>query len=1526
MTVIPREHERRMGRWLGPAAWAFGLFVLPLVALALIVLSPTGQAWMASQAAGWVSRSIQGTIRARSISLGVGSIRLGGVEVESPEGEIVLAAETIEVALDPATFRRKPWTIDEVQLRGAKLLLEWGEAGDLSLVRAFQPRQPGSDEPSTLSLIVERLAGEKIAVVARPKGGEAVFAADDLAFELRSSLDPAGGALAGTLRAQLLQPLREEASLEVDATLRGGFRALELAALRLQVGGSSLALEGTGDLESAQAELGEIALTLHPDELAALVPGSRLGASVQVMGRASLENGSLRSNLRLSQGDGEIEGSGELEIWSRSWKLSAAIRSLGLATLDLELPGLILDADLEASGSGLASIDAEVRGLRATAGATKLGPVAMRGSLQDGRIAVDHLDAVLPGGRLGASGWVEDDRTSLRFDLHASSLQRLFASTTRFAAAAGFASPAIDDLAGALHAEGRIEGRLASPSIRATLRSDRITWGDGDFVSIDAAGSVAGLDSKATATFVGTIEEIVTPGTTLRGIRADLDLSKGRAKGKVVGESPFGGIHASLDAAVAAGFEWLRFDALELGWPGASWSLREPARTTLSPQLVIETMTLDGDEGSELVVSGRGRSGGAFDLEARAARIDLARLPPELVSKEVDLRGILAFDLRLARDDLTLEARVSEVDVEGLGRLAPVSASEGLRGKVDAELRLQGKLSSPTGTLLVRGHDLGGAGLEAVDLRALATFPGPITLDAISGPSTLHAEVDGLIDLGALLRDADRELERALSAPLIGRLDLDAFELRRLAGRFGLPADLEGEAALGLGLTGSIRRPRLQAETKLRALRLAGLTPIDATFAAEATDEALQARLTSTLGDRPFLDGEARLGGPIEALSEWKELSLFVDIRGERIRLSSIGGLWRSGGAATRTRRMGRAAVDLRIDGSFAAPVVSLDLHAVGVGRGLLQASEQALDEAGSSSAQRGVVDATDRSRASGGGGRGAPVDRGASGAGLVERDGAGEGLAVRRVDPDSAAGAFGRGATAGRGRLPEGDAGRREPRTGDVELKATYRNKRLSASAALTGAAGGGATLVAAWDLDLGVDAWAESLAGLARAPLDVSLESHGLDIGFVQVFSQDLRQVEGRLDAALQLRGEPAAPELDGFVALRQGRLSYTGMGDLRDIELELEVRGDRASLRRLELRSSGTLRASGEATRAGPGQPFHLDFDLVARRFGVVSNDLTRVYLDADARLEAELSRQALDGTLSILAATIELPNTPKKSVQELEAHPDFHVGSDPEPSDTVLVSAKGGAQGAHSPFELSLRIVNRKPIHVTGVDLAGDGNVDLRLGYGGEGPSLAGTIDATKGYVVVMSRRFELERGRVYYLGKEALADPRLDVVAIHESPHAKVTVTVGGTAQKFTADLRSTPAMSEAEIATLLATGKPQLKRGAGGVSEVSGAATALGAVVTSQLKRGIAAKLPVDVISFQAGEEGLDAGSLEAGSYVTDRIYVGYARNFGVVLETDRRNTNEVRVEYELLRRWTLEVTYGDRGAGGADLFWTRDW
>ena len=119
----------------------------------------------------------------------------------------------------------------------------------------------------------------------------------------------------------------------------------------------------------------------------------------------------------------------------------------------------------------------------------------------------------------------------------------------------------------------------------------------------------------------------------------------------------------------------------------------------------------------------------------------------------------------------------------------------------------------------------------------------------------------------------------------------------------------------------------------------------------------------------------------------------------------------------------------------------------------------------------------------------------------------------------------------------------------------------------------------------------------------------------------------------------------------------------------------------------------------------------------------------------------------------------------------------------------------------------------------------------------------------------------------------------------------------------------------------IATGRTELKAGGGGVGTLTGeeaGRAALGAVATQLFRNVVADRLPVDSVALSASE-------IRAGKYVTDKIYVGYTYNREARPE-ESENTNEVRVEYQISPRWTLESRYGDARAGGASLIWSKDY
>ena len=199
---------------------------------------------------------------------------------------------------------------------------------------------------------------------------------------------------------------------------------------------------------------------------------------------------------------------------------------------------------------------------------------------------------------------------------------------------------------------------------------------------------------------------------------------------------------------------------------------------------------------------------------------------------------------------------------------------------------------------------------------------------------------------------------------------------------------------------------------------------------------------------------------------------------------------------------------------------------------------------------------------------------------------------------------------------------------------------------------------------------------------------------------------------------------------------------------------------------------------------------------------------------------------------------------------------------------------------------------------------------------------------RGRLDVLGRRFDIQRNSVVrFTGPPS--EPALDVTAIYTNvrEQVKVSIHVEGQGKNISLIPSSEPPLSESEIYTLLATGRTSLKRG-GGTSEVGSAAavSVLGTLAANQLKGAVNSKVGLDVLSVEAGDNGsLQGATLEAGKYVTDQLYLGYAGKVGAD-PSKYENSNAFRLEYQFLPRWSLEAVYGDAKSGSADIVWSRDY
>jgi translocation and assembly module TamB len=285
-------------------------------------------------------------------------------------------------------------------------------------------------------------------------------------------------------------------------------------------------------------------------------------------------------------------------------------------------------------------------------------------------------------------------------------------------------------------------------------------------------------------------------------------------------------------------------------------------------------------------------------------------------------------------------------------------------------------------------------------------------------------------------------------------------------------------------------------------------------------------------------------------------------------------------------------------------------------------------------------------------------------------------------------------------------------------------------------------------------------------------------------------------------------------------------------------------------------------------------------------------------------------------------VRLPRRAPRALQPLEDRPDIVIGEAPAtPAGTEADGAIAAPPGAGS-LAVTIRV------RADGVLLKSDQprvHVELRTDSSWEVTATpvkaSGTLDAVQGsFEPLAGRLFKVVRGRVAFSGGE-VGEGQLDLAADYETVSTKVHATVGGTVRSPKLRLTSEPPLDEASLAMLIVTGKAEMTVGgtSGSVFSAQDAGMAAATAVANRIfEEQLGEKMPLDTLV-------LDTRAVTAGKQLTDRVFVSYVRRFDARPELGE-NTDEVRVQYHLTQRWTLESRYGNAGAGGASLIWQKDY
>jgi len=1211
------------------------------------------------------------------------------------------------------------------------------------------------------------------------------------------------------------------------------------------------------------------------------VPEIRV-AAIAVDGSAHYEAAAatLRAGLRIATEGGRIEADGTLDLQRMQPAdsgFAVRVRQLNLAKLMREMPVSGIDVDLTGHGQ---------------------------------RLAVD-LDARAPGVTVSGHGALDGDRledTRLRVDA------RDLAATARCLQRCGLAPPL------ALSGNGRIDlalsGPRARPSLRLAARIPDLRVGDNAVKGLTVSAAMPRLDQPERIDLQLAAASARVAGRSLRGLSVTAGAAGPTLALHLKNAGPYPLVVDAGGRRLAG--RAMQIDRFVLRYPEESWSIARPVRLELGDRLAVEGLDLraGGNQSIRADLSKTARGG---HLRLAIAHLELGRLPRVLipaaiaragqVTTDADVRFSAArlaghlsadaldthvdatFDLPTAwpppgRSPMKLALTTGDTDLAAVAKVAAAISGQpsalSPRGHAKIDATLDGSAARPRLAVDLDAHGLALAGRTLGDLTLAVRGEDGRPIEArfqSSTPGTGH-EPPAQVSLTARVPLSLHEILHR--RPPVAALEKLPFEVQgdikqlplSLVGQLtgGAPA-VKGTVSAQIAAHGTARAPEGTVGIDLTGVTTRRIPPTDARVELTLARHTTQLNVRVVRKQHPLLALEARLQAGLEALLDRARLEtaplqvravvgpLTIKRRGLAADLS---------GDELGTGLQGQLHADLAIDGTLRAP--RLLAH--------VQADDLKMDQ---------------------------------------------QAIGFARVE-------------------------------------ARYDGGQARVVTRLVSANGGALALEASTRADLSLPAIQRGAFDARHTPIEVSLRAHALDLRGLSGVTDTVRGAAGLLEADLRVRGTIATPAFSGRLECKGCELQLNGVGDFREMHLALHGDNDKIVLDDLSARSGdGHAHVSGDLSHDRSSGAYALLMRVEAENIPVYSEGQPLAAASINAQLTGSTGVTARgQGTIAIRDAHITLSDEKRRQLQPLKPLADVVLvdgGHGINRAETKKLKAfQAKREGAGAPAEdtagaksstksstgagplgrVRITVDAPRKLWVNGhgarLELGVASGFHVDLGHGD--PQVFGEIQVLRGRVDAFGRRFDL-KGDTSLQFDGPPDYPTLDATATYQDNDDNVTVTLTakGPIDHLSIGISSPnrPDLNQSQLYTLIITGHlpggtSDSSSGGTGAAAANEASALIAGAIASSLQKTLSKRLPLDVLTIDAGSgQGLTGTQLEAGRYVTDKLYVGYVGRIGANPAL-YQNRNAVHVEYELGARWQIAGEYGDVGTGSADLIWKKNY
>ncbi|PAU94420.1 hypothetical protein CK503_06360 [Aliifodinibius salipaludis] len=414
-------------------------------------------------------------------------------------------------------------------------------------------------------------------------------------------------------------------------------------------------------------------------------------------------------------------------------------------------------------------------------------------------------------------------------------------------------------------------------------------------------------------------------------------------------------------------------------------------------------------------------------------------------------------------------------------------------------------------------------------------------------------------------------------------------------------------------------------------------------------------------------------------------------------------------------------------------------------------------------------------------------------------------------------------------------------------------------------------------------------------------------------------LREVRGRLDGTVQVKGAMEDLKTDGNLELKGGRFRLVPAGITVDnVATTVNFAPNEIRISKLSAQSGGgNIRADGTIALEEliPGE---MDIKVNAQNFRVANTSEYNAVIDLNARTQGTVTSPRVSGSLDFLTGFIKLDNFGEKSVESVQLDSEDQGTSSFSIYDSLALDMDVG-------FNRRFFIQNKRYLEM---ELELDGVLDL-VKKSGSDLELFGDMSAPNGYARPFGKRFNLEEGVVTFSGNPE--NPGLQIRTKYEPPQTQEDIVIWyiieGTVEDPKFRYESQPPMELENIISYTLFGQPfyaldswkQVVASSG--SNTTAADVALD-VLLDRVEALATQRLGIDVVKIDNTRAGGETGtSITTGWYLNPKVFFAIQN----VITGSTPDTGFL-LEYMLREDLKLILRQGNNIRQGVDLRWNYDY